>query len=115
MKHLLEFLDVVAGLAWFVGLIVTNMIINEPTQSIFPYAIPVVVVTWKRNLRWGFFAAAVGACSAVVSGAITGHVSAGVSLAEEGLFSFAQLSAIAVGIVLGKITHRKMNDILDKR
>jgi len=114
MKYFREFLDLIVGLTWFVGLMITNMMIDEPTQSIFPYVIPVLIITGKRNIRWGFIAAAVGACTAVISGAITGNANSGVSLAEEGLYSFAQLSAIAIGVVLGKITHRKINDRVSK-
>lgn len=102
MKQLIRYSDVIACLVWFASLIVINLGSSEPIQFIFPYAIPVVVVTWMRNLQWGFFVAALGAFSAVASGAIMGNENKGISLAEEGLFFFAQLSAIAIGVVLGK-------------
>lgn len=102
MKQLIRYSDVIAGLVWFASLVVINLGTSEPAQFILPYAIPVAVITWKRNLQWGFFIAALGAFSAVASGAVTGNANAGISLAEEGLFFFAQLSAIAIGIVLGK-------------
>lgn len=114
MKQLMRYQDVIAGLAWFAALIAINIGTREPTQFILAYAVPVVITTWKRNLQWGFLFAALGAFSAVASGAITGNVDAGVGLAEEGLFSFAQLSAIAVGVVLGKRTHRKRVKLIDE-
>lgn len=114
MKQLMGYLDVIGGLAWFVALIAINIGTREPTQFILAYAVPVVVTTWKRNLQWGFLFGALGAFSAVVSGAVTGNADAGVILAEEGLLAFTQLSAIAIGIVLGKRAHNKRSKHLEK-
>lgn len=102
MKRFARFLDVVAGLAWLVLLSAINVITGEPTRFIVPYAAPVVVVTWRRHVRWGFTLAGAGAFSAVASGAVQGNANAGVSIAAEGLLSFAQLSAIAIGIAMAK-------------
>ncbi|MBK8972592.1 MAG: hypothetical protein IPM37_15125 [Hahellaceae bacterium] len=79
MMQLMRYLDVIAALAWFAGLITINLAASEPTKFILAYAVPVVVATWKRNLQWGFLIAALGALSAVISGAITGHANAGIA------------------------------------
>lgn len=57
MMHVTQFLDVIVGLIWFVIFASINIIASEPTQFILVYAITVVVITWKRDLRWG------GTCS----------------------------------------------------
>lgn len=115
MKQPMQFLDVIASLVWFASLITISLVTNnEPTQFILAYIIPVVVTTWKRNLQWGFLIAAVGAFSAAASGAVMGNTNADISLAEEGLFFFAQLSAIAIGIVLGKRAHPMRGKFIKK-
>lgn len=101
----MQFKEQIVASIWFISLVAINLISGEPTQFIWAYAVPVIMVTWKHDLKWGFLAAAVGAFSAVASGAVTGNSNAGISLAEEGLFTFAQLSAIAIGLVLGKKTY----------
>ncbi|WP_417501126.1 hypothetical protein [Marinobacter sp.] len=102
--------DLIVASVWFISLVAINFISGEPTQFIWAYAVPVIMITWKHDLQWGFLAAAVGAFAAVASGAVTGNANAGISLAEEGLFTFAQLSAIAIGLVLGQKTHDQFNN-----
>jgi len=109
MKHVMRFRDLIVALVWFISLIAINFISGEPTQFIWAYAVPVIMLTWKHDLQWGFLAAAVGAFAAVASGAVTGNANADISVAEEGLFTFAQLSAIAIGLVLGKKTYDGLN------
>lgn len=115
MKHITRFADVIVGSVWFISLIAVNLIAGETTLFILAYAIPVVLTTWKHDLQWGFLVAAMGAFAAVASGAISGNANAGVSLAEHGLFSYAQLSAVAVGIFLGKRTHYELHKFINER
>lgn len=110
MKHVMQFKDHIVASIWFISLVAINLISSEPTQFIWAYAVPVIMMTWKHDLQWGFLAAAVGAFAAVASGAVTGNSNAGIRLAEEGLFTFAQLSAIAIGLILGKKTHNALNN-----
>ncbi len=110
MKYVIRFAIIIVALVWFVTLIAISFIYDATTNFILAYAIPVVMTTCKHDLQWGFLVAAVGAFAAVVSGAVTGNASAGISLVEEGLFTYAQLSAIAVGLVLGNRTYVELND-----
>lgn len=110
MKHSIIIKDFFVVSLWFISLAALNFIFGEPTQFIWAYAVPIIMMTWKHDLQWGFLAAAMGAFAAVATGAVTGNSNAGISLAEEGLFTFAQLSAIAIGLVLGKKTHDEINN-----
>ncbi len=109
MKFIMRFKEHIVASIWFTSLIAINFISGEPTKFIWVYAVPVIMMTWKHDLQWGFLAAAVGAFAAVASGAVTGNSNAGIRLAEEGFFTFAQLSAIAIGLVLGKKAHDVLN------
>ena len=110
----MQYLDATWSMAWYALLMAFNFFAPNPTEHILAYSIPVIVITLKRNLRWGILTSSVGTLAAVLSGAIAGHLSIGISLAEEGLFSFAQLSAIALGVSLGKKSHQKRSASIGK-
>lgn len=78
---------------------------GQPVQFIVPYALPVVVFTWKYGLRPGLIVASGSVLAAAVGGALPSN--AHVSLVEDGLYAYAKLSAVAMGVSLALYTGRR--------
>lgn len=93
-------------IAWLIGVVVVNRLLDEPIELIVPYMLPVVVLTWTYNIRWGLIAAAGATLAAAAGGALPSNDD--VTLLEDGLYAYMELSAIALGVTLGQLTHRKL-------
>lgn len=91
---------------WLIVLVVVNRLLEEPVQFIAPYVLPVIVLTWKYGVRWGLVAAAGAVVAAAAGGALPSNDK--VALLEDGLYSYVKLSAIALGVSLGKLCGLKL-------
>lgn len=110
MKYVIQIKDLTVTSLWFTSLAVVNFIFIESTHFVWVYAVPVIMATWKYNLKWGLLVSAAGAFSTVLPGAMTESYSTYNDLAEDGLIFFAKLSAITLGLYLGKKTHYKIEE-----
>lgn len=110
MKYIIQIKDLAVASLWFTSLVVVNFIFVESTQFVWIYAVPVIMITWKYNLKWGLLVSAAGAFSTILPGVMTGSYNIYNDLAEDGLIFFAKLSAITLGLYLGKKTHYKIEE-----
>jgi len=74
---------------------------ESPVRSIFPYGVAVALVAWRHGMSAGFIFAALAAGAFPTRAELSGEE------AGEGLFTYFKLSAIVVGVAIGKRTGRK--------
>jgi uncharacterized membrane protein (DUF441 family) len=81
---------------------------TEPVRSIAPYGLATALVSWRHGVSWGFVAAAVACIIALAGGALPTRPERSDEPLLQGMVTFLKLSAVAVGVVAGKIAGRRM-------
>jgi hypothetical protein len=79
---------------------------ESPVRSILPYGVAVALVAWRHGMSAGFVFAALATFAALAAGAFPTRAELSGEEAGEGLFTYFKLSAIAVGVAIGKRTRR---------
>lgn len=95
-------LHLLFGAAILLLVILVSWIDNSPVRSIFPYAISVGLVAWKHGLTGGFVFAGFATLAALATGAFPSRDELSGHETDEGLYTYMKLSAVAVGVGLGK-------------
>ena len=75
---------------------------DTPVRSLFPYGIAVGLVSWHRGMKAGFVFAGLGTLAALATGAFPSHEGLRGQELGEGLYTYLKLSAVVVGVTLGK-------------
>ena len=75
---------------------------DTPVRSLFPYGIAVGVVSWHHGMKAGFVFAGLGTLAALATGAFPSHEGLRGQELGEGLYTYLKLSAVVVGVTLGK-------------
>ncbi|WP_461482029.1 hypothetical protein [Porticoccus sp.] len=98
--------DLVLSSLWLLFLAVLNRKSSVPIVSILPYLFPVVVVSWRYGLGWGFLFAALGTLAAMPGDYLKEHQMK--DLYWAAFTTYLKLTTVAVGIIWGrKIGHRR--------
>lgn len=91
---------------WLLLLALVNQKSNFPIYSIFPYLFPVVLLTWRYGMVWGFVFSALAALAAVPGDYMTEHPKH--DLYWAGFTTYLKLTCAAAGILIGKrITEKR--------
>lgn len=83
---------------------------GSPVRSIFPYAFATALVAWRHGLLWGFAFAALACLVAALGGAFPTQPQWLNDLAGEGLMTYLKLSAVAIGVSVGKRMGERRRD-----
>lgn len=75
---------------------------DTPVRSLFPYGIAVGLVSWHHGMKVGFVFAGLGTLAALATGAFPSHEGLRGQELGEGLYTYLKLSAVVVGVTLGK-------------
>lgn len=75
-------------------------------RSIFPYALAVGLMAWRHGMGAGFLFAGLATLAALAAGAFPSREELEGQEVGEGLFTYLKLSAVAVGVALGKRARR---------
>lgn len=75
---------------------------DTPVRSLFPYGIAVGLVSWHHGMKAGFVFAGLGTLAALATGAFPSHEGLRGQELGEGLYTYLKLSAVVVGVTLGK-------------
>ncbi|MDA8416681.1 MAG: hypothetical protein M0Z78_06385 [Betaproteobacteria bacterium] len=82
--------------------VMASLATDAPVRSILPYGLAVALVAWHHGIVAGFLFAGLATLAALAAGAFpTRHEWSGEEVGE-GLFTYLKLSAIAIGVTLGK-------------
>lgn len=97
----LDFLACAVAAVWLLGLTVTNLEAGGTVRGTLFYALPVILTAWRR-LDAGFFFAGASTLSAWASGALSPQPALPEPIWIEGMWAFLKLSAIALGVHVGR-------------
>ena len=78
------------------------MAADSPVRSLIPYGLAVAPVAWRHGIGTGFLFAGLATLAALAAGAIPTRPELSGEEVGEGLLTYAKLSAIAVGVSLGR-------------
>lgn len=94
---------------WLLFLAIVNQKSRFPIISIFPYLFPVVFITWRHGLAWGFLFSAIASVAAMPGSYMDSHEMNDLYWAS--FTTYLKLSGAAAGIAFGKrIAGRHQND-----
>ncbi|MFB9868329.1 hypothetical protein [Vreelandella sulfidaeris] len=88
---------------WLCGLAIVNQQSYGPIVIIFPYLIPVVLVTWGYGIKWGFITAAFATFSSMPFTYIGDYSE--VDMVYASIVTYAKLTGAAIGISLSRRIH----------
>jgi len=83
---------------------------GSPVRSISPYAFATALVAWRHGLLWGGAFAALACLVAALGGALPTPPQWSNDLAGEGLMTYLKLSAVAIGVSVGKHMGERRRD-----
>lgn len=86
-----------------------SLFFSTPIRSIIPYALAVTPVTWQHGMGSGFLFAGLATLAALVAGAFPTHIDWIGHELKEGLLTYIKLSAIVIGITVGKRIQNKQH------
>ena len=96
MNPICAYKQVMAAIAYLLSLLVFGLLLNMPVKSIFPYAIPVVIIAARCGWRAGFVLSILATSVAWLGRAFpTVPENAGLEF-DEALITFTELSLAAV-------------------
>lgn len=94
--------DLLGSLLWLLMLALVNHKSNFPIYSIFPYLIPVVILTWRWGILWGFGISAFASLAAIPGGYVPPSSQA---FLAAGMITYVKLS---LGACATLYVHKKL-------
>ena len=110
LKSNLNFIFHMVVLAtWLCGLAIINQQSYGPIVIIFPYLIPVALVTWGYGVRWGFISAALATLASMPFTPVGGYSDIDVIYAS--VSTYAKLTGAAIGISFSRKIYSISNSL----
>jgi len=102
--------NLLAAIGVLLAVLAWSVLGGSPVRSIFPYAFATALVAWRHGLLWGFAFAAIACLVAALGGAFPTQPQWLNDLAGEGLMTYLKLSAVAIGVSVGRRMGERRRD-----
>lgn len=96
------------SVAWLALLAAVNHSAYRPVTFILPYLLPIIVMTWRYGMAWGFLIAGLASLAAIPGEYLANHSID--QLSRAGISTYLKFSAIAAGLALARVFRRNHGD-----